>query len=180
MARATDDTAAAAAFAEAAAQYCRLIDGLRKGKRARFYARLEAVLSELHRTILPLRAKVAGVDRSEGQSRRMDHKQWQKLAGMIGKAVGPDTVALFKWYRQTPGNDGWVEWKGTRIDMLDDDLADIYRDVHDGLCHWRTGVPSHRVEAVWIWRFHFESHWGEHLFNAMMTTHAIRYIVYGD
>jgi hypothetical protein len=42
---------------------------------------------------------------------------------------------------------------------LSDDLLDVYRDVRRGLALWESG---HGADAVWEWRFSFESHWGDH------------------
>jgi hypothetical protein len=42
---------------------------------------------------------------------------------------------------------------------LADDLADIWRDVKAGLLLYRGG---NRNAAAWIWRFHFDVHWGHH------------------
>ena len=44
-----------------------------------------------------------------------------------------------------------------------DDLADIYRDVVNGLRALQHGEPG----AGWQWRFTFWSHWGRHAVGAM-------------
>jgi hypothetical protein len=50
---------------------------------------------------------------------------------------------------------------------LADDIADIYRDLQEGLvlCEAR---PQ---DAIWEWRLLFYSHWGKHAINALLTTH---------
>lgn len=51
---------------------------------------------------------------------------------------------------------------------LADDLADVYRDIKDGLALWEHGHP---IEAVWHWRFHFAFHWGRHAADALRALH---------
>jgi len=45
------------------------------------------------------------------------------------------------------------------VGSVADDLADIYRDLADGLRLYRAGRMG---EALWAWRLNFEFHWGEH------------------
>ena len=51
---------------------------------------------------------------------------------------------------------------------LNDDLLDVYFDVHRGLALWNAG---HRDAAVWHWRFDFDSHWGAHAIQALGALH---------
>lgn len=51
-----------------------------------------------------------------------------------------------------------------------DDLGDIYRDLQRGLLHWQSGTPG---EALWEWRFNFQSHWGEHATSALRAIFAL-------
>jgi hypothetical protein len=50
------------------------------------------------------------------------------------------------------------------LGSLADDIADIYRDVVNGLRQYQAG---HRTAAAWEWRFGFENHWGHHAADAM-------------
>lgn len=50
-----------------------------------------------------------------------------------------------------------------------DDLADIYRDIKDGLWLYDNG---HRVEAVWEWKQTFNTHWGRHAVSALHALHC--------
>lgn len=54
---------------------------------------------------------------------------------------------------------------------LGDDLADIYRDLKDGLVTFEGGSERNVLEAVWHWRFGFETHWGRHAVEALRTLH---------
>jgi hypothetical protein len=54
---------------------------------------------------------------------------------------------------------------------LADDIADVYRDLKDGLAVMAAGSIS---EAAWHWRLHFDSHWGLHAMNALKAIHDAR------
>lgn len=51
---------------------------------------------------------------------------------------------------------------------LDDDLADIYRDVVSGLRAYELG---NRAGAAWEWSFHLHAHWGAHATSAIRALH---------
>ncbi len=51
-----------------------------------------------------------------------------------------------------------------------DDLGDIYRDLEQGLVHWRNGKHG---EALWEWRFNFQIHWAEHATSALRAIFAL-------
>ena len=48
---------------------------------------------------------------------------------------------------------------------LDDDVLDVYGDLHTGLDLWDSTAP--RAAAIWEWRFSFETHWGDHAVDAI-------------
>ena len=52
---------------------------------------------------------------------------------------------------------------------LSDDILDVYKDVRRGLTLWDKDVP--RSAALWEWRFHFDSHWGDHAVDALRALH---------
>jgi hypothetical protein len=49
-----------------------------------------------------------------------------------------------------------------------DDLADIAKDLHDILLRWETNGER---DALWHFRFGFESHWGRHLRDLQLYLH---------
>ena len=51
---------------------------------------------------------------------------------------------------------------------LSDDLLDVYRDVGRGLQRWDANADA---DAIWEWRFSFESHWGDHAIDALRALH---------
>lgn len=46
---------------------------------------------------------------------------------------------------------------------IQDDLADIYIDLEDGIEIANTGFEN---DALWTWRFSYYSHWGRHAVHA--------------
>ena len=50
-----------------------------------------------------------------------------------------------------------------------DDLADIYRDIKNGLWLFENGNIT---EAVWEWKQTFNTHWGRHAVSALNTLHC--------
>jgi hypothetical protein len=57
------------------------------------------------------------------------------------------------------------------LGSLADDMADIYRDLKNGLVFREThqGLPDE--DAIWTWRLLFYSHWGQHALDALLTIH---------
>lgn len=53
--------------------------------------------------------------------------------------------------------------------QLADDMADIYRDVKEGLVLFDKGLFD---DANWEWRYNFQIHWGRHLTSALTAIHA--------
>lgn len=49
------------------------------------------------------------------------------------------------------------------LTTLDDDLADIYADLVDGIAFDAAGYYG---DAVWHWRFLYYNHWGRHIVHA--------------
>jgi hypothetical protein len=52
---------------------------------------------------------------------------------------------------------------------LSDDVLDVYRDVRRGLDLWDSTAPL--AAAIWEWRFHFDTHWGDHAVDALRALH---------
>jgi hypothetical protein len=55
---------------------------------------------------------------------------------------------------------------------LTDDILDIYKDVKKGILIYEN---NEHVEAVWHWRFDFETHWGSHAVDAIRALHSANY-----
>lgn len=156
-------------FAEAARQYCDLLDSLANGKPDGFYRTLHRALSRL---AVGANELPRGDDHENKSIRAMTHDDWGQMMRQINHAIGADVADLIV-------QDGDNIEAATRVFMLSDCLADIYRELRDGLSHYKQGGLG--VEkAAWDWRFFYEHHWGLHLFDAMHTVHRIRLQLYAE
>ena len=50
---------------------------------------------------------------------------------------------------------------------LSDDLADIWRDLKEGLLVYAKGTEKARQHAIWMWTFEFHGHWAHHAVSAL-------------
>ncbi|MBX7221231.1 MAG: DUF5063 domain-containing protein [Blastocatellia bacterium] len=147
------------AFAEIAEKYCTWVEGPRGDADAEM-RKVRKLLAELHAMVL--RVKVT--DRGEITAENMvPHEVWG------------DVFQAFR--ERLPANDYWEVSNPLTHDpdqylvcnSLADDLADIYRDLKNGLALFQEG---HLSEAAWEWRFSFEIHWGAHLMSAQRAIHS--------
>jgi hypothetical protein len=97
---------------------------------------------------------------------RMPSGEWMATWRALGKHLGDRKYyqEMFAPYK--------LEDKEPVVGDLADDLADIYRDLADGLAKWRRGE---REGAAWAWQFQFACHWGEHLTSALRALHALAF-----
>ncbi len=160
-------------FADAAQDYCALVDTLKNGKPKGFYKKLESLLAKLAYLILPVEQEMSEAEDDQFEHLAMTHEQWSELAGIIMVATAPEMEELVAWHEET------LE-EGDRASMLWDDLPDIYRDLHDGLALWREGTPDGQAEAAWEWRYNYDIHWAHHLFRAMTTVNEMLYALFDD
>ena len=160
-------------FAAAARAYCAFIDALTEDRPRDLYSSLELLLAQLHVAVLQIDADP---DAPDAESRDMTHKQWKVLAQRLEDLTADETNRLYDMHieswKTTKHDDNYC---AVRASMLWDDLADIYRDLSNGLRHWEINTHNARREASWEWRTNYEIHWGTHLARAMQTIHEIRY-----
>jgi hypothetical protein len=156
-----------AAFAVVARAYCDLIDSLgRGGPEGRdLFLRLEVLLADLHAAAVGLPADMQS-DEDEVDA-GMSHEAWNEIGKRIGRATGDIDIRLVEHFEKLGARDEDVQ----RAMWPWDDLADIYRDLSDGLALWDRGTDDARAAACWEWRFHYEIHWGQHLLIAGLTVH---------
>lgn len=176
MSISSDNLRALSAFAVVAKEYCDVISSLRAGRPDELYRKLEKILSHLHSAILPVEMEMPSREHPEFEKLSMTSDQHAEISRLIGKATEEERRALFEEHgAMKPETDDEEKYKAGRAEMLWDDLADIYRELHDGLALWRIGISDSQAEAAWQWRFGFEAHWGYHLVNAIATIHEARY-----
>jgi hypothetical protein len=93
----------------------------------------------------------------------------------------PDTVSKAEWqrvyaavealpfqYYSEVTNPLDVPPEDAGVGDLADDIADIYRDIAEGLRLYEAGHPR---EALWQWVFNLTFHWGAHATSAMRALH---------
>ncbi len=73
------------------------------------------------------------------------------------------------WFSQVPDSRVIPGGEPVAGDVADD-LADLFRDLWDGLQAYDSG--SHQ-DAASAWRRSFEVHWGSHVTNALVALHAV-------
>lgn len=161
-----DDHALVIAFRDDARAYCDFIDAWRAGRADEPYSNLLRLLSNLasRGVVIPFQMAKKDINAVGG----IDHAHWQAIASELANVTSAATKELINKHAQDEESLG-------RASMFFDDLADIYRDLRDGLDLYALGDPDHVAEAAWQWRFGYEHHWGEHLFRALMTVHEIRF-----
>lgn len=166
-------------FALVANEYCTLIESLSGERPPQFYTDLELLLSRLHLAILPIIADAESADTRVAESVEMNHEEWKIIANRITRVTNDETDQLYDWHIDSwKTKDPADNYCAIRASMLWDDLADIYRDLKNGLSLWGLNTNESRSEASWEWRFNFESHWGTHIARALQTIHEIRYQLY--
>jgi hypothetical protein len=157
---------AAERFELSGRRYCLIIDSAALSGRTEFLLEIYRVLPVLIDAALSLpKVELKGCKRDSDESKcRMTHEDWQKLyESLQQKLNGWDFY--HKVFDPTTGDTEAI------FGSLADDLADIYRDVQEGLL--LRGIRHASWEAVVSdWRFSFYSHWGKHAIDALDVIHA--------
>ena len=95
------------------------------------------------------------------EGERISDKEWKVIYKRFGSLP-------FNYY-STFFSPTKINEEESVVGDLADDLADMYRDIKDGLGLYDHG---HIVEAVWSWRNSFQTHWGRHATNALYVLHT--------
>jgi len=118
-----------------------------------------SLLAELYSTILELTDERCGEDIA---SKEVTQDEWRDV---------------FERFSSLPLQHYSVAYSPSTLDEapvtgnVADDLADIYRDLKNGLSLYEDGcIP----EAVWEWKFSFNTHWGRHVVSALHALHCYR------
>lgn len=149
-------------FEVSARAYCDLIDRHR-----------ERSCGELLHAALPMLADLlaqghrlpdVGGD-SDDLAESVGHDGWQCMYSSLGGLLGP-----LNSYRDS-GNPYSFEDVEVLTGSLADDLADVWRDLREGLDALDRGAP--REAAIWQWRWGVQAHWGQHAVDAL---HVLQYL----
>ena len=149
----------ASRFSQAARQFTALIESRRSDSPAAWLASVHTQLAELYAAAVALPQVEPDTEAANG--REISHDQWTKLFKELGALLG-------RWNLYWDVYDPYDQATHDPVaGSLADDLADIYRDVRDGLSLEETDGASHPNDVLWRWRFDFESHWAAHASGAL-------------
>jgi hypothetical protein len=154
-------------FHAIALEYCMLIDSLADGRPDHLYKRLLDCMSRLAKCADRL-PQCCCPGALEGNGYRMTHEKWGEIVTQINNTVGPEVCRLIEADKE--GSESAIQ-----AFMLSDSLADIYRDLHEGLQLFDQSSNGGIQEAAWEWKFGYEHHWRSHLIDALKTIDRIQY-----
>jgi len=149
-------------FVSVARRFLSLVEGFEAHPRDEFICVVEPVLVDLYGSALGLGR--GATDDDGGNWERMDMSEWWDLFQRLGQHLGSYDAydCVFD-----PYDLGSQPVRG----LVSDDLADICRDLREGLDLYDAGRTD---EAVWQWRFGFDSHWGQHATHALYALRTLR------
>jgi hypothetical protein len=146
------------AFHKAANAFCDWAENGSIGAEAAHARRALCLLVDLYAAALTLpESPPCG---SEVEALHVAQDDWQRLYARFGSLPFGYYGVVYDPHTVPPDQ--------PLVGDLADDLADIYRDIKNGLMLWTAG---HQVQAVWHWRHHFGFHWGRRGVDAIRALH---------
>ena len=163
-----------ARFSSIAERYCGLVDSASELTRTQLLVALYRFLPELLSEAIRLpdtdpHDRASNDDPNENLAPKFTHSRlsdsdWSKLFQSLRQKLGDADL-----YQEIFNP---IEGKNSVTASLADDIADVYRDLRDGLSLANVEAAS-PADVIWEWRFGFYSHWGNHAMNALRTMHHI-------
>ncbi len=169
MAVENDYEGVATRFGVIARRYCAIVEAAATIGKTEFLLELYRILPEL--VLEAIRLPDIDSDAAEEddpknvppilQRPAMSDGEWGLLYGLLKEKFGDSTLY-------------WTVFDPLKNDeaipgSLADDVADVYRDLLEGVSLIDKYVAN--TEAIWEWRFGFHSHWGDHAISALRTIH---------
>src|SRR2546425_8319859 len=104
----------------------------------------------------------------------LTHDDWQVVYKDLTERLG-------RWDSYFDVSDPYdhVSHEPVRISLADD-LADIYRDVKNGLLAEQSLAGARPNDLLWTWRFEFESHWAAHAAGALRALQTALLVHYAE
>jgi hypothetical protein len=157
-------------FGAVAQQFCSIIESASKIDRASLLTEVYRVLPRLiNEAILLPSIESADEDATDEQEQptshptaRMTDEQWGQLYNLLKEKLGDWDLY---WQVFDPTTD-----KEAVCGTLADDIADIYRDLKEGLVLSERHLAQPE-DIIWEWRLLYYSHWGKHAIDALLTIH---------
>ncbi len=153
-------------FSLVAAEFCDVVDSASALNRVALLSRLYEILPRLicQGTRLPdFSVSDNDTDKGIGPT-RMKEAEWGRLYESLKEKL--EDWDLY-WQVFDPTKDSEAI-RGS----LADDIADIYRDVNEGL-DFHDPQLALQQDAIFGWRVLYYSHWGQHAINALYTIHFL-------
>jgi hypothetical protein len=148
-------------FRDVARQFCGVIDSARNMNRDDLGLKVYTLLPALISGAIAL----PSVESSHSKVKAIKAQkqaQWGELYSLLEDILG-DWNPYYEVFDPTKDREAI-------FGSLADDLADIYRDLKEGLVVHDAGLaPPHDI--IWEWRFGFYSHWGHHAIDALRALH---------
>jgi Domain of unknown function (DUF5063) len=148
-------------FVPVARRFVSFVEGFDALSADEFVCELEPLLLDLYSSALVLERRRAGENLG---TERQRNDEWSELFQRLGRHLGRYDAYSFVF-------DPYELDAQPVTGMLSDDLSDICRDLCDGIERYDVG---HTREAIWEWRFGFESHWGRHAAHALYALRVLR------
>jgi len=149
-------------FRADAAAYCDFLDRFGREDISKLYTTLERLLANLAVSAQDLPHCFPDQDVPE-----LKRVQYQDIVHRINPVLAPVVSTLCEYYKDNMEN-------LVTATMLNDDLADTYMDLKDGLSYFERADQNSQDHAVWYWKYSFGNHWGYHIYRALHTVHVIR------
>lgn len=146
-------------FVQVAIEFCSLIENHQQYTVGQLLTQVRKVMPLLyyHALLLPDTDVVEGYE----HNRDITHEQWHALYLQLLNHTGEyDSF----WEIFDP-----IEkvCKEPAVASLADALADIWRDLKNGLLHWENSSDVIKAHIIWQWKFNFKIHWSIHVVDAL-------------
>jgi hypothetical protein len=162
----TDIYTAFGQFSAAASEFCRTVDSTSALDRVELLSRIYEILPRLIQqgVVLPALSWSDSDSQKEIKHTRMREPEWGRLYELLKEKLGDWDLY---WQVFDPTKDSEAI-RGS----LADDIADIYRDVKEGLDLHNPDLALQQ-DVICSWRVLYYSHWGQHAINALYTIHFL-------
>jgi hypothetical protein len=127
-------------------------------------ARAHELLPELYQAALRL-PRVSPSGYRDDDDEESDDERWWAVREELVELLGSADLYLGVYDPAEPKGQA-MSWS------LTEDLADIYRDVKEGLDLAEKRAAASPAYVVWAWRFDWEHHWGRHALGALQALYA--------
>ena len=154
-------------FVDSAKRFCSLIEHHQSLTAWEFVRSCAPCLANLYGAAVTLSLLSVEIDSAELVEDVISTDQATAIDRQISEKLGGQCLY---WEVLDPRIESDPVMDGLGVGDLADDMADIYREVKNGLCAFNRGPTN---EAIWHWQEGFCSHWGDHVVDALRGMHHI-------